>query len=218
LEHAHRLLEDLNSCECCVRIRAARRLGHRLCVNFCADGEVLPGLVRALLCDTCWEVRRAAAWSIAMQNARTELGVAALYVSSKMDPHYLVRDKAIEAQSVLLVCRKECFKDLFLSLDALIKSLRAAGSKPGTCNCESILASLPADSCCGGSCGAGVPATIIEKMPAPAGKSGPSASVTPLPQAVPTFVETPPAAAPLSAGTANSIATPHFPIVPAPKR
>jgi len=95
-EHA---LADLQCGECCHRIRAAKKLGLKICHDFCKDCSILPALVHALLVDSCWEVRKAAAWSIALQGARTDLGLTALYVSSKLDPHYMVRDKAIMAWS-----------------------------------------------------------------------------------------------------------------------
>jgi len=71
-----------------------------------------------------------------MQGARVEPGVTALYVSSKLDPHYLVRTEAAEALDILLVCRRQCFADLFgKGGEELIKSLKAAKYKPGTENC-----------------------------------------------------------------------------------
>src|SRR5262249_25411451 len=110
-KRARCLIDELNADTCCERIQAARKLGCRLHADFCCDPEVLSALVHALLCDPCWEVRRAAAWSIAMQKARTDFGVLALYVASKIDSHYLVRDKAAEALDILTLCRKDCFKE-----------------------------------------------------------------------------------------------------------
>lgn len=139
-EHANKLIEDLNSCTCCDRIRAVKKLGHRAHADFCANPEVLSALIHALQCDSCWEVRRDAAWSIMLQKARTEEGVLALYIASKLDPHYLVRDRASEALDILLVGnRKECFKDTFANGDNLIKSLKKSGYKPGSPNCQVIL-------------------------------------------------------------------------------
>jgi hypothetical protein len=123
-EHAHKLIDKLNSVCCCDRIRAAENLGSRIHADFCCVPEVLSALTHALANDPCWEVRKAAAWSIARQKARTEEGVMALYLASKLDPHYLVRDAATDALSVLLVCRRECFKDLFARGDELVKVLR----------------------------------------------------------------------------------------------
>jgi hypothetical protein len=145
-EHTRNLIEDLSSDCCCDRITAARKLGCRLHADFCCSPEVLDVLTHALLCDPCWEVRRAAAWSIAMQRARVEQGVLALYVSSKLDPHFLVRDKAADSLDVLLVCRKDCFKDFLASADALIKELKKNQFKPGTGNCE-ILFQLGCSAC-----------------------------------------------------------------------
>src|SRR5207249_5284429 len=115
---------------CCDRIRAAEKLGSRLHADFCCDPEVLSALVRALHCDACWEVRKTAAWSIARQKARTEEGVLALYLASKLDPHFLVRDAATDALGILLVCRRACFKDVFGHGDEMIKTLRGH-YKPG---------------------------------------------------------------------------------------
>src|SRR5437879_6433287 len=74
-EHVRKLIDELCSDCCCDRIRAAEKLGSRLHADFCCDPEVLSALTHVLQCDSCWEVRRAAAWSIAHQKARTDLGV-----------------------------------------------------------------------------------------------------------------------------------------------
>jgi hypothetical protein len=137
-------LAELCNPDCCVRIRAARRLGRRWNADFCCDCDVLPGLVQALLGDPCWEVRRAAAWSLALQGARTELGLAALYVSSRLDRHYLVRDKAAEALDILTLCRKECYKELFRATDALVKQLTVEQVRPGRDQVSLILGGLMA--------------------------------------------------------------------------
>jgi hypothetical protein len=123
-DHAHKLIEQLNASCCCDRIKAAENLGSRIHADFCCVPEVLSALTHALANDPCWEVRKVAAWSIAYQRARTEDGVMALYLASKLDPHYMVRDAATDALSVLLVCRQECFKDLFAYADELVKTLR----------------------------------------------------------------------------------------------
>jgi hypothetical protein len=137
-EHAHELIEQLSSGCCCDRIKAAEKLGCRLHADYCCTPEILPALSHAIVCDSCWEVRKAAAWAIAYQKARVEQGVLALYLASKLDPHYLVRDAATDALSVLLVCRRECFKDLFTQADALVKQLRGK-YEPGKEGCELVL-------------------------------------------------------------------------------
>ncbi|MFL5241750.1 MAG: HEAT repeat domain-containing protein [Gemmataceae bacterium] len=140
-EHANKLIEDLHACTCCDRIKAVKKLGHRLHADFCANPEVLAALINALQCDPCWEVRREAAWSILSQGARTEQGVMALFVASRLDPHYVVRDRAAEALDILLVGGKRaCFKTIFDNGDKLIKDLKKAGYKPGTANCQMIMA------------------------------------------------------------------------------
>lgn len=124
-ERAHDYIHDLMCCRCCCdRIRAAQQLGHPHCVDFCCSPEIVPALVHALQCDTCWEVRRAAAWSLARQDARIPEAVLALYLASKLDHHYMVRARAEEALDVMLVCRRACFKDLFAGADALIPAIR----------------------------------------------------------------------------------------------
>jgi hypothetical protein len=152
--HAHKLIDDLCAEDCCTRIKAAKKLGCRLHADFCCDCDVLPSLVRALLADPCWEVRRAAAWSIAMQGARTDLGVLALYISSRLDRHYLVRDRAAEALDILTLCRKPCFKELYKAADALVAQLQRDKVRPGADGSEVILGSLHVP--------CAVPATVVQ--------------------------------------------------------
>lgn len=140
--HAHQYIETLCSGDCCGRIKAAKKLGWRLHADVCADPAVLDALLGALLCDTCWEVRRAAATSLYLQDARFENALLALYISSKLDPHYMVRTKATEALDILTVCRKPCYKELFEFGDKLIKELRSKKYLPGSEHCKEILASV----------------------------------------------------------------------------
>jgi hypothetical protein len=133
-EHAQELISELSSCECCERIRAAKKLGSRLHADFCCNPEVLSALAHALACDPCWEVRSAAAWGIAYQGARVDEGVLGLYLASKLDPHYMVRDAATDALGVLLVCRRDCFTDLFARADAWAAKNKGR-YKPGTPGC-----------------------------------------------------------------------------------
>jgi hypothetical protein len=138
-EHAQKLIDELQTCDCCERIHAVKKLGHRLHADFCNDPCVLEVLISSLQCDTCWEVRRAAAWGIQGQNARTEQGVLALYIASKLDPHYLVRVAATEALDILTIAHRECFTETLKQGDDLIKQLKAQGYKPGSDNCKVIL-------------------------------------------------------------------------------
>jgi hypothetical protein len=140
-EHVQRLIQDLNGCTCCDRICAVKKLGCRAHGDFCNNPEILAALVNALQCDPCWEVRRAAAWSILGQNARTEQGVLALYIASRLDPHCLVRERAAEALDILTLGRKECFAGVFENGDKLIADLKKAGYRPGSANCSAILVS-----------------------------------------------------------------------------
>jgi hypothetical protein len=142
--HAHKLIDLLCHGDCCDRIKAADKLGCKLHADWCCDGEVLTALVGALACDPCWRVRRAAAWSLMLQTARTEQAVLALHLASKLDPHYLVRARAAEALDVLLLCRRECFKELLAQGDELVKQLRGK-YKPGSPECAAVLAQ-----CCEG--------------------------------------------------------------------
>jgi hypothetical protein len=135
-EHAAELLEALHNPNFCIRLKAARKLGCRLHADFCQQPDVLEGLIGALQCDTCWDVRYAAAWSIFRQNARVPAGILALYVSSRLDPHYLVRLRASEALDILTLGRKECYKELLKAGDKLITELRSKKYKPGTSNCR----------------------------------------------------------------------------------
>jgi hypothetical protein len=59
-----------------------------------------------------------------MQGARTQYTVLALYLASKCDHHYMVRDRAKEALDQLLLCNRQCYKELFASADAAVKKLR----------------------------------------------------------------------------------------------
>ena len=136
-ERAHCLIDELNEGNCCERIRTVKKLGCRLHADFCCDPEVLGALVHVLLCDPCWEVRQAAAWSIATQRAGTDFGVLALYVATKLDTHSLVRDKAAEALDIVMLCRKDCFKDLYATGDSLVKAYRGK-YKPGTESCDAL--------------------------------------------------------------------------------
>jgi hypothetical protein len=153
-EHAANLISKLHEPCCCERIRAVEGLGNRLRADFCKEPEVLNALICAMQCDPCWEVRRAAAWALHRQGARVDQAVVALYVSSRMDPHYLVRDKAKEALDILLLGHYECYRCFFQSGDQLIKDLKKAGYKPGTENCHLMLGGCMA-SCCQGGCGLG---------------------------------------------------------------
>jgi hypothetical protein len=166
-EQIEKLIGDLHACSCCERIRAARRLGHHLIADFCNNPEVLDALINALQCDPCWEVRDAAAWAIMKQKARTEKGVLALYIASKLDPHYIVRADAAEALDILTLGHKECFTDTIAGAGNLINELKKQGYKPGSANCSVIIGAAP-----------GTP------TPAPAGDKKVDAGViTPIPAA-----------------------------------
>jgi HEAT repeats len=141
---AQKLIEQLGSTCTCDRLHAAEKLGCRLHADFCCSPEILGALIHALQCDPCWEVRKAAAWAIAYQRARVEAGVMALYLASKLDPHFLVRSAATDALAVVLVGRDSCFKETFARADALIKTFPGGRYRPGTPECVHL-----ADACAG---------------------------------------------------------------------
>lgn len=116
---------------------AAEKLGCRWEADFCRTPEILTALIAALHCDACWEVRRAAATSIRQQNARTPLAILALYIASTLDPHYLVRERASESISILLVLQRPCYKQLFKDADKLIEKVRGK-YKPGSHDCQAL--------------------------------------------------------------------------------
>jgi hypothetical protein len=161
--HVSKLIDELHGNTCCERIKAAKKLGSRLHADFCANPEVLAALINALQCDPCWEVRRAAAWSILMQNARTDQAVLALFIASKTDHHCLVRDGAAEALDILTLGHQECFRDLLKKGAALVIELKKAGYRPGTEGCQILFESCAPDTV--------VPTKPVpEKLPAkPAG-------------------------------------------------
>ena len=177
---------------CCDRIKAAKKLGCRLHADYCCNPAVLDALLGALTCDPCWEVRQAAAESIYLQDARTEQSVLVLYVSSKVDPHYMVRTEAAEALDIITRCRHNCYKDLYAHADDLIKELKKQKFKPGTENCQLLFGAACA------SCGVqpaplvvspGVPVAPAETVPPPAPKvkadGKPTAAKMPSADAVP---------------------------------
>jgi hypothetical protein len=133
--HAEKLIDQLCHGECCCeRIKAAEKLGCCLHADWCCCPDVVSALVNAMQCDTCWEVRRAAARALGFQGARTHYTVLCLYVASKADPHYMVRDGAKEALDILLVCTRDCYQKLFDSVDKEIKKIKPY-YKPTTGQC-----------------------------------------------------------------------------------
>lgn len=165
-EHVQELLEDLASGDDCERQQIVRKLGCQFHADFCANPEVLETLIGILLGDPCWQVRREAAWAIYGQDAHTDAAVLALYISSKLDPQYMVRARSTEALEIVTHCRQRCFAELYRSGDVLIKELRAANYQPGKSSCRVQLVSggaavaAPTDS---------VPAPTRTPLPPPGG-------------------------------------------------
>lgn len=123
-EHARKLLDQLCHGISCERLKAAKKLGCCLHADICQCPDVVNGLVKALTCDNYYEVRRAAAWSLTYQRARVPQAILALYVASKLDHHYVVRDTAGMALDILTLGRRDCYRDLYLAADRLIVRLR----------------------------------------------------------------------------------------------
>jgi hypothetical protein len=129
--HVPALLDELHSKDYCKRLKAVEKLGCRLHADICRQPPVLDALLHALQCDSCWEVRRAAAWALFGQRARTDPVVLALYISSRLDPHYMVRTRAAEALDLLTLGRFECYQEMYKAADQLMRVLRSKGYQPG---------------------------------------------------------------------------------------
>jgi hypothetical protein len=175
-EHTHKLICSLTQGDCDERVKAAKKLGSRIHADFCCNPEVLGALVHALQCDTCWKVRAAAAWAISSQHARVPQGVVALYLASKIDPNYMVRDASADALDILILCRRDCYKDMFAAADELSKKIRGY-YKPTDGRCVNLLNEFCASF---GTAGA-VPVEEapmatppVEKIPSPKGEPVPT--------------------------------------------
>lgn len=140
VSHGQTLIAQLSDPSWCVRQRAAQKLGCRLHADFCCDPAVLHALLSALSCDPCWHVRRAAAAALEGQGASTPDALLFLYVCSRLDPHYLVRDRAVRAIDVLTAPAVPCYKTLFETGDKLITELRKQSYRPGSEKCHLIFA------------------------------------------------------------------------------
>jgi len=179
-EHAHELICQLHAACCCDRVHAAKKLGHRLRADACCDPEVVCALINALQCDTCWEVRKAAAWALAFQRVRTRQAILVLYVASKADPNFLVRDAAKDALETLVLCRGECYKELFTAADALVAKLGPEYQPTkGKCvnigeQCSALLTTI------------GVPVGVLPPpLMVPAPTAAPAPTVMPTPEPLP---------------------------------
>lgn len=99
--HTAKLLEELDDCHYRCRADAAHKLGSKLHTDFCCQPKIVGALVHTLQCDPCYVVRKKAAYAIAYQGIHDRCGWSALYLASRLDPHYLVRDGAADALKVL---------------------------------------------------------------------------------------------------------------------
>lgn len=124
---------------CYDRRLAAKKLGCRLHHEYANDPLVLGTLVNSLQCDKCPEVRQAAAWSIFKLSARSNRSLLALYISSKLDPHYMVRVKAAEAVDILTVRDRPRYEGLLETGDKLVEDLKAHDFVPGSDKCRVLL-------------------------------------------------------------------------------
>lgn len=144
-KHVPALLDELHSKDYCKRREAVEKLGCRLHADVCRQPPVLDALLHALQCDSCWEVRRAAAWALFHQRARAECVVLALYISSRLDPHYMVRVRAAEALDLLTLGRVECYQEMYKAADQLLRVLRGKGYQPGRDCCVITMAACGPD-------------------------------------------------------------------------
>jgi hypothetical protein len=99
--HTAKAVEQLQDCRPHDRSMAVCKLGCCLYTNPACHPEVVPALITSLQCDGAYQVRVKAAWAIAFQNIANQCGWTALYVSSQLDPHWLVRDTASNALKVI---------------------------------------------------------------------------------------------------------------------
>ncbi len=95
------LLCDLQDCHSHVRAKAAEKLGFWLRTDAGTCPEVVCSLIYVLQCDSCWDVRKEAAWSIARQKVDDPTGYTVLYLAMKLDPHWMVRDAATDALKLM---------------------------------------------------------------------------------------------------------------------
>jgi hypothetical protein len=167
--HAQKLVEDLlHGQDCCVRGKAACKLGCRVHADFCKSPEIVTALIQALFCDTCWEVRRKAALALGFQFASLPEVVAALYIAQRLDHHVMVRDGAAMALDMVTVCRYDCFKDVYKAADKIIPRIRK-DYDPTNCKCVPELVAFCSQ------CHSGMPAPTMappgeakgERIPAP---------------------------------------------------
>jgi hypothetical protein len=198
-EKTQKLIEKLCSCDYCTRKMAVCKLSCPLHADVCKDPCALKGLTRALFSDSTWENRRRAAFGIYKQGARTEAGVLALYISSRLDPHVMVRAGADEALRLLFMPHPGCEKDFFAEGEKLVKELREQKILPGKPESAMELEGLIFRSSEGGCASeVGTPAPVY--VPAP-GVVVPAPVQIPAPGAVvPAPVPSPAAPAVLPAG------------------
>jgi hypothetical protein len=172
--HTQKLIDQLESKEPKHRIDAARRLGCTLHADFCKNPEVLDALTHTLACDVRPEVRWQAVWSIAEQRAAVPEAIFALYVASKLDKSYLVRDYAVFALATLTPHCKHGYKAVYEAADALLPHI-AADYDPAKGKCVDIVAQF--HHCYHGD----LPAEAIVE-PAPVAPSAPKAEPLPAPK------------------------------------
>ncbi len=132
------LLEQLQDCHYRCRAEAAKKLGSRLCTDYCCHPEIVPALVHTLQCDSCWVVRRAAARALGYQVAANQCVWTALFLASRLDPHYLVRDEAADALAIVQTqISLGCIREYREAAEAFEKAVKGH-YKPGKPGCELV--------------------------------------------------------------------------------
>jgi len=140
-QHTQKLIDQLSSESQRHRIDAVRKLGCELHADFCKNPEVLNALIHTLSCDKAPEVRWQAVWAIAGQGASVPEAIFALYVATKLDKNYLVRDDAVFVLKILTShCRHSCH-DLYQAADAFIAHL-CAEYDPAKGKCVDLVAAF----------------------------------------------------------------------------
>lgn len=170
------LLEKLNDCHYRCRAQAAHSLGCKLHTDFCYHPEVVSALIHTLQCDPCYDVRRKAAYAIAYQGIYDHCGWMALYLASRLDTHYLVRENSADALKVLEThVGLGCIREWKVEAATFEKELKGK-YKPGKPEWAGAY-----ELCCAGSscCGGGTPAGVIVVPSVP---TKPAVEMAPLPK------------------------------------
>lgn len=133
-----KLLEQLHDCHYRCREEAAHKLGSRVHTDFCRHREIVPALVHTLQCDPCWVVRRAAAKALGYQVVADQFAWSALFLASRLDPHYLVREQAADSLTIIQTqITPACIKEWRAEAEAFEKQMKGK-YKPGKETCREV--------------------------------------------------------------------------------